>query len=60
MAGVIAGCMVALITFDSLKDLDTSEKTWRPTYLICYALAIIGIASLVGVVLLPLHIPSGH
>jgi type II secretory pathway pseudopilin PulG len=59
-AGLLAGGIVALMTFDSLKDFDTPEKAWRPAYLLCYAIAIIGIASLVGVFLLPLHIPSGH
>jgi len=60
MAGLIAGCMIAFITFGSLNDLDTSERALKPAYFTAYAVAIVCIASLVGAFLLPLHIPSGH
>jgi type II secretory pathway pseudopilin PulG len=59
-AGLLAAGMVAWMTFHSLKGFDTSENSWTSAHFICSALAIICIASLVGVVLLPLHIPSGH
>lgn len=59
-AGFIAGGMVFFIAFSSLKEFDTADQPFRPAFFLVYGLVIILIASLMGAVLLPLHIPSGH
>ncbi len=60
MVSLIVGVMVIYQTFVLLDDLGTFEKSWSPVKFILYCIAIVCIASLVGVLLLPLHIPSGH
>lgn len=60
MTSIFAGSMVAFIIFFSPIKEGKSKDTFKPAQLAVNALIIILIASVVGVFLLILHVPTGH
>ncbi|HBE71277.1 MAG TPA: hypothetical protein DDW52_24280 [Planctomycetaceae bacterium] len=59
-AGLIAAIVVFLTAFNALGDADVDKQALRPMSFIGYSLLVVVLASIVGAVLMPLHIPSGH
>lgn len=59
-AGLIAAVAVFLTAFNALGDADTEKHALRPLSFIGYSLIVVILASAVGAVLMPLHIPNGH
>lgn len=59
-AGIIAAIIVFFTAFNALGDANNKDGELRPIRFIGYALVIVVIASIVGALLMPLHIPSGH
>ncbi|MCA9015891.1 MAG: type II secretion system protein GspG [Planctomycetaceae bacterium] len=60
IAGLMAGILVAFITLLSLRDTEKSEEKMTTGRYVWFALVVIVISSAVGILLLPVHIPSGH
>lgn len=59
-ADIIAAIVVFFTAFNALGDAENKDRKLRPIPLIGYALVIIVIASIIGAILMPLHIPNGH
>jgi general secretion pathway protein G len=59
-AGLMAGCLVVFFTMLSLRDTSKAGDMMTAGRYIWFALVVIVISSVVGVLLLPVHIPNGH
>ncbi|QDT89603.1 type II secretion system protein GspG [Gimesia algae] len=59
-AGLMAGCLVVFFTLLSLRDTSKAGDKMTAGRYIWFALVVIVISSVVGVFLLPVHIPNGH
>ncbi|QDT27312.1 Bacterial type II secretion system protein G [Gimesia panareensis] len=61
-SGFLGSCFVALyvmLMLHSLAALD-GKQVWKPKHYAWFVLVVIVTSSAVGLVLLPLHIPTGH
>lgn len=60
MTGFLAAIIVFFTALQVLGDADKEDSKLRPMALIGYSLVIIVIATCLGALLMPLHIPNGH
>lgn len=59
-AGTLAGAIVSVVVFRSLRDLCAGTNTLSPVPLFLSVVVVTVLACAVGIFLLPLHVPSGH
>jgi len=59
-AGLLAGGIVAVVVFQSVRDMRAREPGLGPVPLLLSVAVVTSLACVVGAFLLPLHVPSGH